>query len=450
MNHNQSFLTRIFSHNIVLLVMAFLLSFGAWLLINTNSETDTTVSTRNVYDVPVTIELPDTVKSDLKLFRGGDEKVTVTVRGARAAIATLTESDIKVTSKQISKLTAAGTYTLDLTATPASLTSSFEIRSIDPSSIECLVDREMELEFNIDNKISAEFKDKDNKDNLNVDYAMSSKTVTVSGPESQVSRIASVAVVDTITSVDENYDRTITEKLNFFDENGLELVDLDMVKTDIDEIEVHISVLPIKTVNLSVTPVNGPSKGIPEISITPKTVQIAGTKSALAAIENDTISIGSLDFSKLTNTVSVQQIKITAPKDCKVVTNEKDSANGQNSMTESLKSETVKKEAEVKIDLSDYSEKIVTSKISNRIDATAYTTEFTSNNVDITLYGPADKLENISAANITAIADFTGLLDNIKNNAVSLTVPLKISLSSEYGECWVYGAYTAQVSVSKK
>ncbi|MBQ1475496.1 MAG: hypothetical protein IIZ32_09380, partial [Ruminococcus sp.] len=155
MNRNQSFLTRFFSHNIVLLVLAFILSFTAWLLIKTNDETD---STAVIKDVPVTIELPEAaVNQDLKLFKGGDEKVSVKVKGSRVEVAYLTEESIKVTSKQSSQLTASGSYTLDLTASPASLTSGFSIESIDPPSIECFVDNELEREFTIDNKMSAEF-----------------------------------------------------------------------------------------------------------------------------------------------------------------------------------------------------------------------------------------------------------------------------------------------------
>lgn len=430
MNRNQPFLTRIFSHNIVLLVLAFILSFSAWLLIKTNDETD---STAVIKDVPVTIELPEAaVNQELKLFKGGDEKVSVKVKGSRVEVAYLTEENIKVTSKQSSQLTAPGSYTLDLTASPASLTSGFSIESIDPPSIECFVDSELEREFTIDNKISAEFKDKDNKDKLSVDYALSNATVSVSGPTTQVSRIDSVAIVDTVTAVDANYDKTFTEKLLFYDEAGKELTDqdLEMIKKDVNEVEVKVTALPTKTVNLAVKPVNGPTKSVPEITISPKTVTIAGPSDTLQAISNDTIIIDSLNFSELDNRKQNKKISIKAPTGCKVVSENK--------------------EAQVSVDLSGYSQRIVTATISNRIDATAYNAEFASNTVDITLIGPEDKLEAITASGITAIADFTGMLDNVENKTMQLTVPLKISLSSDYSDCWIFNSYTTQASVSKK
>ena len=427
MKNNQSFLTRIFSHNIVLLVLAFLLSFSIWIMINANGEIATTSV---VKDVKVTIELPDTAeKAGLLAFYDTDQKFSVTIKGTRAAIANVDSSDIKITSSQVSKLTKPGLYTLELSGQPVSLTSSFSVESIEPPQIECYIDVEKQEEFTIENKITAEMKDKDNKDNLSVDYVLSPEKVSVSGPETEISKITAVTVEDTITGVDADYDKTLTESLHFHDERGAELTDLKLVKKDVEEIQVHVSVLPVKTLNLTVDPVNGPAKNRPEITITPQTIKVAGSTEDLDSIKSDTISIGSLDFSKLSNTVVNQQYTLKAPKG-KLVSSEKT--------------------ANVSLDLSSYSKEVITAKISSRIDATAYTTELASNTADITIIGPADKLESIGASNIAAIADFSGLLDNVTENVAQKTVPLKISLGEGYTDCWVYGTYTIQANVSKK
>ena len=43
------------------------------------------------------------------------------------------------------------------------------------------------------------------------------------------------------------------------------------------------------------------------------------------------------------------------------------------------------------------------------------------------------------------------LLDDMKDkSSLSLTIPLKITLSSDYSDCWAYGSYTTTVNVSKK
>ena len=74
-----------------------------------------------------------------------------------------------------------------------------------------------------------------------------------------------------------------------------------------------------------------------------------------------------------------------------------------------------------------------------------------SNTVDITVCGPEDLINSISASDITATTDYTGLLDDAKaGKTMSLTVPLKISYGSDYAECWIYGTYTVNVNVTKK
>ena len=99
--------------------------------------------------------------------------------------------------------------------------------------------------------------------------------------------------------------------------------------------------------------------------------------------------------------------------------------------------------------MSSYSKKVVTCKIASNHDADEYKTDFASTNVDVTIFGPEEVLEELTASNISVIADFNGLLDDV-SSTVSLQVPLSITLTNNFSECWVYGSYTATVTVSKK
>ena len=66
MNKKKSLLARFFSHNITLLVLAFLLAFTAWFIINASSETDTNVT---ISDIPIIIDLPESaLDAGLKVF----------------------------------------------------------------------------------------------------------------------------------------------------------------------------------------------------------------------------------------------------------------------------------------------------------------------------------------------------------------------------------------------
>ena len=422
MNNKQSFLTRLFSHNITLLVLAFLLSFTAWFFINASSETDTNVT---ISDIPVTIELPEAALEDgLKVFDGDNVKASVEVSGNRVTVGSLTASDIQVVANQTSSMISPGSYTLSLSAKKAGLKTNYNIvSSVSPSTVTVFVDKESEQVYDIQNKLTVKLDDNNHYANT----TLSQSKVTLTGPETMVSQIDSVAVEDTLTG--KEADKTAQEKLYYYDADG-EKLDLPLVVADIDTVEVTISVLPINTVTLGVDVSNAPSD-YPSISVSPSTVKLAGSQDTLDKIEKNTVKIGTLDFSKLKNKKNTLKYTISVPTGCKVISGETS--------------------ANVSIDLSSYEMTTVTGKISSKIDTSVYSTEFATNNVELTVYGPSDVVDDISASDVTVIADFTGMFDDLKSgNAVSLSVPLKVTLGSDYSSCWVYGAYTTNVNVTKK
>lgn len=419
---NQSWLSRFFSHNITLLVLAFLLAFVAWFVISMSEESE---ETKTITDIPILIELPDTAVEDgLVLYGADDLKASVEVKGNRAILGTLTASDIQVTANQSSSMISVGSYTLSLSAKQNSVKTNYTIvkEKLSPSTVTVYVDKEKEEEFTIDNQITVKLDDS----NHYASVALSKSKVVVTGPETHVNQIDSVAVVDTISGGKQT---TINEDLVFFDENGDKLY-LPYVKTDVGTVEATISVLPITEVTLAVDVTNEPSD-YPDITISPASVKIAGPQDVLDSIDDNKVTIGTLDFTKLKNEGNKQKFDITLPKGCKVISGETT--------------------ATAYIDLNSYYSTTVNAKVSNKLDSSAYTVEFASNNAEITINGPEDLINSISASDVTAIADFTGLLDDVESgNAVSLSVPLKITLSSDYSECWVYGSYTVNANVTKK
>lgn len=425
-NNNQSFLARFFSHNITLLVLAFLLAFVAWFVISMSEESE---DTKTITDIPIEIELPDTAVEDgLKLYGVEDQKASVEVKGNRAILGTLTASDIQVTANQSSSMISVGSYTLALSARQNSVKTNYTIikEKLSPSTITVYVDKEKEKEFNIDNQITVNLDDS----NHYASVSLSKSKILVTGPETHVNQIASVAVVDTISP--DSQTTTVNEDLVFFDENGEKLY-LPYVKTDVSTVEVTITVLPISEVSLAVDVVNEPSE-YPDIVIDPATVKIAGPQETLDSIKDEKdnkVKIGTLDFHNLKNEGNKQKFDITLPKGCKVIS-------GENSAT-------------AYIDLNSYYSTTVNAKVTSKLDSSKYTVEFASNNMEVTVNGPEDLINSISSSDISAVADFTGLLDDVKSgNAVSLSVPLTVTLSDDYSTCWIYGTYSVNVNVTKK
>ena len=422
MNKNNSLLTRLFSHNIVLLILSFLLAFTIWFIINASSETDTNVT---ISGIPITIELSDSAEKDgLQVFNADDLTASVEVTGNRVTVGSLTSSDIQIVANQTGSIITPGTYTLPLSAKKSGLKTNYNIvSSVTPSTVTVYVDRLSEVDFDIENRLSVQLADS----NHYASTSLSQNSVKVSGPETQVSQISNVVVFDSI-SADSDDTKTVQERIIYIDSDGNEL-ELPLVTADAETVEATISVLPIKTVKLTVDSSSAP-RDVPEITISPETVKIAGPQSVIDEIGNE-LSVGILDFSKLKDDNNKISYDISLPTGCKVVS-------GDASAT-------------VSVDLSSYSKATVTCKLSSRIDATKYSVDFNVDTVAITVYGPDELINSISSSDITVIADFTDLLSDVTNtNAVSLSVPLTVKLSSEYSSCWVYGSYSASVNVSMK
>ena len=417
----KSLLSRFFSHNITLLVMAFLIAVSAWFIINLSSNAENRTAS---VDVPIIVELPeDAQKEDLKLFGAEGLTATVVVKGNLMATSTVTSSDIQAVATQNASLLSPGYHTLPIVARQTGIKSNYTIDSVNPSDITVYVDREKQAEFTIDHQITVEHNDeKNNYGNA----ALSQTKVILTGPETEVNEIKSVAVIDTLTE-----DVTSKEeKLRFFDEEGNEIT-LDYTTCDVDSVEVSVTVLPIKTISLGVDVSNAPSD-YPKVEISPSTIRVAGPQDTLDKIKDSKLTIGTLDFTKLKNESVSERFDITLPSGCKVVSGETS--------------------ASVTMDLNSYNATTVSAKVSNSIDTNNYTTEMVSSGtVDVTICGPEDLINSISASDVTAVTDYSGLLDDAKaGKTMSLTVPLKVTVGSDYSECWVYGTYTANVNVTKK
>ena len=419
---NKNFLQRLFSHNIVLLILAFILSFVAWIIINMTSGTETKVTVDNI---PVTIELSAEASDDgLKVYNGENITASVEITGNRVIVGSLSASDISVTADQSSSIISPGSYTLPLVAKKAGIKSNYNIVSVvTPSSVTVFVDHEAEEKFNVENLVVVNL---DDDENYYASRSLSHTQVTLVGPETMVNRIKSVAVKDEITP-DGTGQQVVNEKLIYLDANGDEL-DLPLV-TSKEDVTVTVQVLPCKAYKTDVKIVNAPDDS-PKVTVNPSTVKIAGPQENLDSIKSDTIVIDTIDFSEFDNSNIAREINISAPDGCKVVSDEK--------------------KATVKVDLSSYSKTAITCKIASELDSTQYSTVFNTTNVSIAVCGSEDKLSELTASDVKIVADFTGLLDNLKKDAtISVTAPLNITLSSSYSDCWVYGTYSVEVNVKK-
>ena len=419
----NNILTRFFSHNITLMILSFVLAFVIWFIINASSETDTNVTISNI---PITVELSDTAEEDgLQIFNSDVLTASVEVNGNRVTVGSLSPSDILITANQTGSIISPGTYTLPLSVKKSGLKTNFNIvSSVSPSSVTVFVDRFSEAEFSIENRISVQLSDS----NHYASTALSQSVVSVSGPETQVSQIASVAVFDSVTA-DSDESITVQEKIRYYDSDSKEL-DLPLVTADVESIEVTINVLPVKTVRLAVE-LDGAPDNCPSVSISPETIKIAGAQSVLDEINNNTVVIGALDFSTLKNEKNKLELDLSLPSGCKAISG-------------------VSK-ASVSVDLSKYKGKTLDVRITEKLDTSKYSADFNIETAAVTVYGPEELIDEIKTSDLSVVADFTDMLSDVNDeNAVSLSVPLTVRLANTYSECWIYGTYFAEVNVTMK
>ena len=80
---------------------------------------------------------------------------------------------------------------------------------------------------------------------------------------------------------------------------------------------------------------------------------------------------------------------------------------------------------------------------------TKYSVVFNTTNIDVTVCGPAELIKEMNSSDIICKVDFTDKIDeNLKDN-VSLELSFSFDFTEKYKKCWVYGEYTAMVTVSK-
>ncbi len=424
----SSFLSRLFSHNIVLLIISFLLAFIAWFIINANSQTETNVTISNI---PVMVTLPDTAtEKGFRIFNDTEFTASVEVSGNRVTVGSLTPSDIQVTANQVSTIDHTDEYTLPLTAKKVGVKTNYNfMSSVNPSSITVFVDKFKEKDMPIDKSQMKVVTDT----GYYSEVSMSNDTVHLSGAASKIDEITTVAIVDTINS-DGAAPLTLQETLVYLDKNG-DPIDLHYVTTDLKSVEVTVTSQPRKDVTLTLSVENVP-KGAPSVQLNPSKISIYGPSAQLDTIKNNRITIGTLDFRTLTNKAYDIPYDISLPeelKDCHVISEDDDVAIAS-------------------VDLSSYAATTIPVEVKTLVDSGKYSVEIASNpNLRLSVYGPEDKISEITESDVSVVADITKLTDQLDSEkTVSISVPLTVKLSSSYSACWAYVLDPISVNVTPK
>ena len=413
---------RFISHDITLLVMSFLIAFIILFFINFNSSTDTNIT---INDLSISVELSQEAQDKgLQVFSGDDVKGSVEVSGNRATVASLTPSDILIVATNAGNITEAGNYQVYLTPKKVGTKTNYNIvtSTLTPSTITVYVDKLKEQEYEIENQLVFEV-----PEGKYVNATLDKTKVTLSGPNRIISSIAKVAIQGTIDKKISSGD-TFEASLVYLDENS-NVVSSPLISADFDTVTVQLTVLEKQEVNLTLNILNGPAN-TPKINLSPSTLTIAASDLGKESIVDNSVSISDYDFSKIENKAYKEKIEIELPE-------------GITNLTD-IKTVTAS------FDFSDYEKKELTCSVTSQLDSDEYNLDLATKSVKITVVGPESDISKIKASDVKAELDFTTLLDDIEDKTVTLDVPVKCTVSSDYGDVWVYGTYSVSANVSKK
>ncbi len=420
-NKRRFSLSRPFSNNKFVMVFSLILAVFIWVIMslsNTN-ESDTVVS-----NIPIQINLSDEATANgLEIFSGNDQTASVTVKGNRITLGSITSDDIVVSAQTAGTISTSGTYALSLSARKATSADNFDITSsVSPSVITIFVDHAKQRTYEIENKLQYTV-----ADGYHADVSLSTDEIKVKGPQSEVSKIATAAIEGTIGG-EIKEDKSSEFDVKLYDNMGNEISN-GMLTLSETAVTVNFSVLPEKEL-----PVNLEFKNKPEslnidsfLDYSPTKLLIAGPEKVINKLES--VSTEKIDFSKLSNKKEKLKVNLDLPD--KVI-----------NLSES-------KSISVELDLRSYKSKQVTVSNDNfEIKGLKdnYSYSFSTDELGISVKGPKSKLKNIDENDITCEIDASDIKG--KTGSISLPAGVKIKDGST-DSCWVYGEYKVNLYVSK-
>ncbi|MEE1282319.1 MAG: CdaR family protein [Acutalibacteraceae bacterium] len=415
---------KLFTNSKFLLLLSFVLACVFWVAFaSTSDEENITV----VSDVPITIELPEQAQNDgLRVYRGGDTKVTVQIKGNRLTIGSISSSDIQVLAQNTNSINVANTYALGLSAKKVGVKTDYEIVSVTPSVINVTVDKERQQEFSISKNIDTSAVTVPVSTGYYISQpVISQDKVVVTGAEQEVKKINKVQVYDKIKGEQKE---NIVKKLpiQLLDSDG-ELIENELLSVTPTMIDVTIQILPKKEIPVVPSFVNVPNGvDVEKIAkVSPSTITVASTESVLEGLTE--IRLDPVDFNKLAPTTTQLTRNITLPTGCVNLSDEQ--------------------QAKISFNLSGYTSTVVTvSDIKLKNVPKGYSAQVSTKSIDISMAGPKEIISEFTTENISATVDLSTLAEGFEG---SQELPVIIGMS-QLNKCWCFNSETTvNISVKK-
>ncbi len=418
---------RIFSNKSLLKLMSLLLAVLAWLLV---VRTIDSITTRTIKDVTVDVTAQSSKIDPMNLSvveeQGQEIAVDVLIEGDQGVIGGVRPSELSVVA-DLTGITQPGTYNnvrlicTDLNSVGAT-NKRFQVAKITPSMITVKIDRMVTRNFAITTDVEGLLIP---DDYVGFETATTPKEVTITGPESEISKInscgVSAAFTDPLTK-----NTTVKSDIVLYDSEGNEL-EKNLFTLSPETADITVPVLKRKKLPVKVDFINVPS-GFPiqdlDYKLSQGYINVAGPESGIDAYQD--LSIGHINLSEI-GLNYVEVFDISLPSGFKNLDNvdgisvEVDTTGmtEANFVVKNIKAVNVPVNYEVSVD---------TVQISG-----------------VHMVGLEEAMENLSAEDLVAEID-------ISEREVSpgpYNLPVKITAPGK-GLVWAEGEYTAVVTIKEK
>ena len=413
-------LSSLFNNNKFLMVFSFVMAFVIWVGISADSG-----ETANypISDIPVTMDLSeDAVNDNLKVVSINglpvdDFKASVRVKGNSVTVGSLTKSDIQVYGSNLGNIVTSGTYTVTLMTRQLGLKNNYDIVSLNPSEVTVVVDRNITKEFPIESMFEVSTPSDYYKGNPD----FSAKTVSVSGPEQSIQKVAKAVV--SYKSDKELTSTTVIDSLHIdlLDEDG-NIIEDDSLTMNPVEVNATIPVLMKKKVPVTLICENKPDGfNMDEFAtIEPAEIEIAASSDVIDTVTS--INIGTLNFNELSYGKTSIEYEIVMPEGVRNLNN-------------------IEK-ASVKFDFSKYSTKSFTiNSFEFENVPSGLAAEYSPySNAIVRVIGPKSQISDLTPSDISAVVDLSG--ESIGSTDITLNVSVK-----DHDSCWVFGTYQINITI---
>ena len=254
MKKNLNF-SKFFDNKQTNVIISVIIAVVSWLMVSLYINTE---DSRVIQNVPVKLDYSATAYQSigLSIVDETDYKVSVEVTGPRSVIGGLTGEDITV-YPQLSGVTEAGRYDLVLVATKSDALLDYQILNggISPKTLSVRFDMVKSKKF----VVEVDTTGVKPAEGYLMDKAFANPgEITLSGPESEISKISRVVAQVDLTDDELSESKLTTGKLSLFDRDD-NPIGSSLIKYDNENIEVTIPILKKATL-----PIKLDFSGVPE------------------------------------------------------------------------------------------------------------------------------------------------------------------------------------------